>query len=288
MKIAVIVPTIREEAIKEFKKEWQDLFNHHSVDLYVVWDGDNPYVEKNDDEFIYFNQLPNDVKTLIRTHTSAVRNFGFYAAYNDGADIFITLDDDVSPIGDPIQDHINALNMKVPLSWLSTTLAGKYMRGFPYNIRAEAPVMLSHGIWLGVPDLDAPTQLLEPDMQPKFYQGTIPRGVLFPMCGMNVAFKREIAPMMYWCNSVDIKGAERFDDIWAGIEIKKEMDKIGLAAVSGYAIVHHNRLSNVYASLQKEAVGIGLNEKYWKGEHDDFYKNFINNRELWRQILMAL
>lgn len=46
---------------------------------------------------------------------------------------------------------------------------------------------------------------------------TIPKEVLFPMCGMNLAFNRElIGPAMYFGLMGDGQPIGRYDDMWAG------------------------------------------------------------------------
>lgn len=46
---------------------------------------------------------------------------------------------------------------------------------------------------------------------------TIPKGTLFPMCGMNLAFDRElIGPAMYFGLMGDGQPIGRYDDMWAG------------------------------------------------------------------------
>lgn len=46
---------------------------------------------------------------------------------------------------------------------------------------------------------------------------TIPRGTLFPMCGMNLGFNRElIGPAMYFGLMGDGQPIGRYDDMWAG------------------------------------------------------------------------
>jgi hypothetical protein len=50
---------------------------------------------------------------------------------------------------------------------------------------------------------------------------TIPKGTLFPMCGMNLAFNRElIGPAMYFGLMGDGQPIGRYDDMWAGWCIK--------------------------------------------------------------------
>lgn len=50
---------------------------------------------------------------------------------------------------------------------------------------------------------------------------TIPKGTLFPMCGMNLAFDRElIGPGMYFGLMGDGQPIGRYDDMWAGWCVK--------------------------------------------------------------------
>lgn len=283
--IAVVVPTMvgREELYETFFKAWEELFIEHNVEWITVLDGDEPKVIH--DGKVYLDVVPEHLRS---NHSAGVRNYGFayIAQHLPDVDYIITLDDDETPIGDPIQDHIDALNMRVPISWMSTTIVSKgrdYMRGFPYGVRTEAPVMLSHGVWEGVYDYDAPTQL-HAEGKVEFYRGPIPKGALFPMCGMNLGFRREALPYMYFAPVGDYKGAERFDDIIGGLEIKKDFDALGWAVVTGYAKTNHNRASNVFTSLVREAVGIGKLEQYWKGEYDDWYREFLLKRNAWKKL----
>jgi hypothetical protein len=101
---------------------------------------------------------------------------------------------------------------------------------------------------------------------------------------MNIAFKREALPYIYFAPVGQYKGAERFDDIWMGLEVIKDFAKLNWAIVTGYAKVNHLRASNVFTSLEKEAVGIRKNEEYWKGEYDDWYLDFIEKRKKFYEL----
>ena len=47
------------------------------------------------------------------------------------------------------------------------------------------------------------------------------QGTLFPMCGMNLAFNRElIGPAMYFGLMGDLQPLGRYDDMWAGWCVK--------------------------------------------------------------------
>ncbi len=298
-KIAIVIPTIRPEQFKNFLNTWENLFKKHFVTLVVVHDGENPYIETKrwiEETETYtglqvradetLEEVMGENSDLISNKCAASRNLGFafISKFLPEIEYIITLDDDEEPVGDPIQDHINALNQRVPISWFPTTIINKstdYMRGFPYGVREEAEVIISHGVWSNNPDYDAPSQLHSGNKEVPFYKGVIPKGVFFPFCGMNVAFKRKALPLIYYAPVGQYKGAERFDDIWAGLEIKKEVDSLGYAIVTGYATCNHTRASNVFNNLEHEAVGIRKNEEYWKGETDEWYEDFINKRKRW-------
>lgn len=279
--IACVIPTIRD--MRPFMKAWQPLFEKHDVELLIVYDGEVPKVRNET-----INTLMGDYKDVITNFNGGVRNLGFayVAKYLPDVEYIITLDDDEVPIGDPIQDHLDALNRRVPVSWMST--ASEYMRGFPYGIRSEAEVVLSHGVWEGVADWDAPTQLVQGSHRPiEFPKMPIPKGIYFPMCIMNVGFKRCMLPFVFqapWA-----LGVERFDDIFAGIISKRAIDDNGWAAVTGYARVRHERASNVYKNLQHEALGIQLNETFWSGdEFHPYFKIYKEKLKRWQKYLTSL
>lgn len=272
--IAVVVPTVREEKLQEFLLAWDSLFKKHNVMLYVVKDGKKPTVNGES-----IKSVMGKYSKLIYNFNDGVRNLGFAKAYKDGADIIISLDDDVLPCGDTIQDHIDILNTRQPISWVNT-VDDIYMRGFPYSVRNEAEVVFSHGLWNGVYDFDASTQLVLGAQQPRHRKMPIPKGVLFPVCVMNVAFKAKVLPFYY--QAPMFGDINRFADIWSGIEMKRAIDNNNWCAVSGYAIVQHNRASNPFVNLVKEARGIGMNEEYGK---DEYFKLYQKNIKLWQQFL---
>ncbi len=263
-KIAVVVPTVRPEQFALFEKAWAELFEKHQVALVKVVDGDTPYVSAKVHGSCHDIKLVKNVMgryaDAIYNKNDGIRNLGFayVARFLPEHDIVITLDDDVRPVGDTIQDHLDALDRKYPLDWMNTA-AETYMRGFPYGIREQAECVISHGVWNGVADFDASTQLVKGIHPVTFYRGPIPRGIKFPMCIMNVAFKRSFIPHMYQFPMFgDIN---RFADIWGGLTAKEKADEMNLAVVSGFATVYHDRASNPYVNLVKEARGVGMHER---------------------------
>jgi len=47
-----------------------------------------------------------------------------------------------------------------------------FVRGYPFSLRGGVPATISHGLWLNIPDYDAPTQLVKPlERNIRFNQG---------------------------------------------------------------------------------------------------------------------
>ena len=93
--------------------------------------------------------------------------------------------------------------------------SGTIPRGVPYFARARRQrCVLSHGLWTNVIDYDAVTQLTQV-RQPSdvgFPEQTIARGSYFPMCGMNLAWRPELTPAMYFLLMGKDWGVDRFGD----------------------------------------------------------------------------
>lgn len=186
-KIVCVVPSIRESMMAAFRKAWAPLFEKHGVTLITVWDGDDSTaVWQIGSKTTQIRWDFSDHKDLLFRKTDAIRNMGFIEAAKLDADYILTLDDDVHPPAgsDPIQEHLDVLQRRVPISWMNTAqeeyvswkmVDGEpgypdrhratfdqgpiYLRGFPYGIRDESPVKVSHGVWVNVPDFDGRTQL---------------------------------------------------------------------------------------------------------------------------------
>ncbi len=288
--IAITVPTVagREETFAGFMEAWAPLFEKHNVELVIVYDGEQPFVRHNGVDW--------SAKTIMGKYSEALSNFNggirnlglAYIAKYLPAEIVMTLDDDTRPVGDTLQDHLNALDKRVPTSWLSTAV-DEYMRGFPYGIRDEAEVVLSHGVWDNVADWDAPTQLvLGSKRHVDFYRGPIPKGIYYPMCAMNIAFKRKMLPHMFQAPQVMELNIGRADDIMCGVLSKREIDREGWAVVSGYSRVFHARASNVFKNLRLEAATIELFEDVWLGNEDHpYYKIYRKKLNLWHEFMKS-
>lgn len=295
-RLACVVPTIRPDSFSDFQDAWREWFERYDVTLVAVEDGKEPTIKSMGaiNRRFSLKEVMGKDSDLIYNLNDGVRNLGFafVAKMLPDVDVILTFDDDVRPRGDTIGDHLRALDSFVPTSWLSTTMGGDYMRGFPYGIRSESEVVLSHGVWHGVPDLDASTQLVRGVFQPDFYRGPIPAGVFYPMCIMNVAFKRKLLPYFYQAPMGPRAGLDRFADIWSGLHSKMVIDQNDWAVVSGYAAVNHQRASNPFNNLVKEARGVGINEWYWRelgdSPTDPYFVLYDSLRGRWEKFINSL
>lgn len=278
--VAVIVPTVRytrEKQLETFLAGWSNQFALYNVKLYIVTDSDEPVVNGRTTREVMGEMYAD----LIYPKNDGVRNLGFAQAYLDGADMFISLDDDVLPCEDTIGDHLRALESRVPITYMNS-VDDVYMRGFPYHIRNEAEVVFSHGLWHGVYDFDASTQLVLGTPQPRHRKMPVPYRIKMPVCVMNVAFKRKV--LSHYYQAPMFGTINRFADIWSGWEVKEFIDDHHWAMVNGYATVHHRRASDPFVNLMKEAHGLQMNEHYGTGTYFDEYRRL---RERWQEFLTS-
>lgn len=298
-KIACVVPTCRPERINEFRRSWDDLFKRHNIRLIVVYDGEHPVVAninpayKDPVAIVPVSALvPDELRDCFCRFTDSVRNYGFvYAAKSLEFDYVLTLDDDVAPppAKDPIAEHLSVMHKKCSTSWLNTAQGVTpddipYVRGFPYSVRKEATVHLSHGVWIGVPDFDARTQLAYGDSIPKFlnfYRGPVPDLVNMPICGMNVMCSREALPLLYYAPMGDDSGFRnfhRFGDIFMGVNVLREFGDRNWAVWTGTSVVEHTRASDAHKNLVQEAAGLEAHDR-WAVVGDAAHDYFLAYRE---------
>jgi len=273
-KTVVVVPTIRESCIRDFLHAWE----HELANAHVIVLEDNP--EKTFDlgaragiDHLCWTDIDEelgDQAWIIPRRTDCVRSFGYYRAWRERPDMIVTLDDDCFPVARGgegfLERHWRRLEEGGTHEAWQESGVGVRTRGYPYfHSRRRWRCALNHGMWQRVPDYDAPTQLLEQRAPHafRFDNQTIAPGRYFPMCGMNLAFRPEIVPALYFLLMGRDFEFDRFGDIWAGVFAKKICDHMGWAVNSGDPAVDHRRASNVWANLRKEAPGLELNETLW-------------------------
>jgi len=313
-KISVVVPTIRPTCLERFLQEWNSLFRKHQIDLFIIWDGEKQIVENKiynatgvrmTNIFDVEDILPEKKnRDLICNFSTSCKNLGLaaVAVTAPDTDIVIVLDDDCYPSRtekyyDAIAQHAEILDARGPLRWTQSAIP--LMRGFPYIVRREVPVMFSHGLWEHNADHDAVSSIMLADAEKKltlaFSPGSISQGIYMPICGMNIAFNIDALPYVYFAPVADVPGCERFDDIWMGIWLMRAFWKKGWLVHNGAAIIHHDRASNVWKNLRQEAVGLEINETYWREDFklphhlsylQEWFDSYDSKRDRW-EVLIA-
>jgi hypothetical protein len=272
VKRVVVVPTTRASSLVEFLDAWREELAEATI--LVVEDSPEQTFTAADENVRHFAWCHIDADLgesswIIPRNTGCIRSFGCWVASQMDADMIVALDDDVRP--DPahpefLNAHWARLQSASDPAWTST-LTRSGPRGQPYFITDRQPqVVLNHGLWSGVPDFDAPTELVSGRVaiSAEWVDQTIARGRYFPMCSMNIAWRPEFTPAMYFLLMGPDYRFDRFGDIWAGILAKRVADHLGLAVNSGSPAVLHQRASNVFTNLEKESRGLATNEMFWR------------------------
>jgi hypothetical protein len=239
MKVAAVVPTCRGWSIPD-----QSI----PVDWIIVHDRERREIEENDHNAQHIVAPDPDI---YGERTSAIRQAGLDAAYDAGYDYVLTLDDDCLVPPTWAQAHVSALRGLVPRC--HSTVPGQVIRGIPTG--DSIPVGISHGLWSGVLDYPAWYQLAaNPGPVEIADNGWRKIGTPFPMCGMNVGFRREVLPAVFFQHTF-----RRHDDIFAGWVAQRILDLHGFGFVSGGAVVRHERASNAERNLELERPGDEVN-----------------------------
>ena len=278
----------------DFLEDWHEL---REVPIIVMQDSDDdPRIPDGFDvEVLRHDDVKRELGSwawIIPQRTSACRSFGYYKAWQRKPEFVLTLDNDCYPERADywVTGHVDNLARKTTLDWVSGS-AIDFTRGFPYRIRNQASVVLSHGTWSNVPDLDAATSLHHPDLRLKPDQSrtTIPRWNFFPVCGMNLAWRNILTPAMYFGLFGPEYGFDQYDDIWGGVLAKKVIDHFGYAAVTGAPSVNHRKQSDVYANLRKQAPGLEMNENFWLAVRDiQLHPELVTVKDAYRELIERL
>jgi hypothetical protein len=272
MKATVVVPTARQASLTEFLEAWEAELADATI--IVVEDNPEPTFSLAGDNVRHVawcdaERSLGDAAWVIPRGTGCVRSFGCWLAWQERPDMIVALDDDTRP--DPaypgfLETHWARLQVTADPAWVSTLDAAS-PRGLPYYcMERTGAAVLNHGLWTGVPDFDAATQLVASriEISGEWSDQTIPRGRYFPMCSMNLAWRPEFTVAMYFMLMGPDYAYDRFGDIWGGVIAKRIADHLGFAVNSGSPGILHERASNVFTNLAKESRGLGVNETLWR------------------------
>ncbi|KAK4362615.1 hypothetical protein RND71_017856 [Anisodus tanguticus] len=266
--VDIVIPTIRSLDFLENRRPFFEPYH-----LIIIQDGDPTKVIKVPEGFDYDHYNRNDINRIfgpkancISFKDGACRCFGFLVAKDpSGRDM------------DTVAQHLENLT-KPSTPYFFNTLYDPYREGadfvpgYPFSFREGVPTAVSHGLWLNIPDYDAPTQVVTPLERNKRYVDsvmTIPKGTLYPMCAMNLAFNRElVGPAMYFVIMGDGQPIGRYDDMWAGWCSKVVCDHLGYGVKTGMPYLWHSKASNPFVNLRKEFKGL-----IWQEEMIPFFQS---------------
>jgi reversibly glycosylated polypeptide/UDP-arabinopyranose mutase len=291
---ALVVPSIREDSFERFVREWRPTGMLDRVDLILVEDNARktftPSMTDVAQHFCWEDIDEHEWSWIIPRRSDTIRSFGYWWAWSQGYGFLQTLDDDCYPAKGYEELDLLHRSMLTRTKWFST-LNSVRPRGVPYRNLGSRPVHVNHGIWEGVLDYDAPQQLVDPTPETYTHDNRIvPHGAFMPFCGMNAMWRREAIPLSYHLLMGQMAAVktnfgrpdgfqkpsaspqpaiqrlpfDRFGDIWCGIIKKRICDHLGWVVSSGTPYIHHDRASDPFKNLRKEANGIEINEWLWE------------------------
>jgi len=278
VRTAAVIATNRENCLKEFFRAWAPPPWDETI---VIEDGPN---RSMDVSVVGQSRVHHyawaDIEgtpevadpTAFSRRDAAIKMYGFWVAMRLGVDVIIALDDDCLPAGPPehfVSEHLSALAPR--LRWVPS-IDERPTRGLPYFDRGAIPGAVANmGLWCGVADYDAVQTLalrraarsLDSYDPPAGNRLMHPQNY-WPWCAMNIAFKREITPLMYLPKMGDGSPYSRFDDIWCGVILQRCCRHLALSLAVGEPHIRHVRASDPMINLEREAPGIRANEDFWK------------------------
>lgn len=298
-KVLLVVPSIRQASFARFVNEWRPTGLFDRVDLCLM--EDNPVKTfPTPDECMYhfsWEDIGNmDWAWIVPRRSDTVRSYAYWMAQRQSYEFLMTLDDDCYPepgYEDLDLQHLALLEGRT--QWFNT-LNSVRPRGTPYYNLGSRPIHVNHGLWTNVLDYDAPQQLVNPIPEVFTHDNRIvPHGSYHSLCGMNVMWRREAFVLSYHLlmghmvdrsrrKRPDVPSGpvlkklpfDRFGDIWCGIVQKKILDRLNWSISSGTPYIHHDRASNPFTNLRKEANGLEVNEWFWN-RIDDVDLSTVNS-----------
>jgi hypothetical protein len=296
MKKIIVTTTINKpsEATIKFsqKKDWQ---------LIVVGDKKTPHDLYKDINCIYIHPDQQEreykkISDILGWNTIQRRNIGFIKAYEMGASIVATVDDDNIPYDTWGEEVFVNKEIEVDI-WESkngvfdplsvTNNSNLWHRGYPiellptknsveYKGKQKRKILVQANLWDGDPDIDAMCRLtVKPCVK---FDNIFPyaSNEISPFNSQNTFISREILPYYMMLPFVG-----RMDDIWASYMIQKKFPN---SVVYNKATVYQERnKQDLIKNLENEIIGYRNNlllieDKYELSENVKLaYKEYVNS-----------
>jgi hypothetical protein len=253
----------------------------------------------NLDEQVRYLQRIGVPEDFIPWNTDNRRNIGYLRAWESGADVLVSIDDDNycrqesdfiaahSVVGDSCR-AADDLTLASGEEWFNicSMLHGSYRdeiyaRGYPYGARrsgrsaqlselsgpvADAIVAANAGLWLDDPDVDAISRLATRPLVDTAVDTNVilDPGTWSPINTQNTALHRPAIPCYYYVRmGFPLRGMkiDRFGDIWSGYFLQACAHAAGEVLRVGAPIAdHHRQTHNLFLDLHQELAGIVLTE----------------------------
>lgn len=305
MKVTIVTTTIHVPTLLKDYVENTTKHNHTGLDYIVIGDKKTPaqvgdycqglsresgyQIEYMDvvQQANYLKKYPELNEHLVFNSIQR-RNIGILKAYEQGAEVVITIDDDnFIADGDFVGDHTKYLGKKSELKSVSTNSGWFnvcsllhdeielpfYHRGYPMQQRwngeekraiwesLEARAVVNAGFWLETPDVDAITHLYKPLNAVRYeFEGNfaLTKGTWSPFNSQNTALHRDTIPAYFLSPYIG-----RYDDIWAAYVIVAIAHYLGDTVTYGHPLVTQKRNPhNYFKDLEKERLGMILTDRF--------------------------
>jgi len=252
--------------------------------LIVVGDKKTPHVEYERLNCIYLSPEEQekkypDLSEAIGWNSIQRRNIGFVEAYNLGAEIVATVDDDNIPydnwgknvvVGQTVEIDFYKTDLGVfdPLS--ATEYTNIWHRGYPielvplrdaitYGGKLKRRVLVQADLWDGDPDIDAMARLsMKPIVKFDKIQGPYGSTSISPFNSQNTFLAREVIPYYSVFPYVG-----RMDDIWGSYILQHYFPN---SVCYNKASVYQDRnVQDLITNLEKEIIGYRYTSELIRG-----------------------
>jgi hypothetical protein len=304
MKTTIVTTTINIPVLLTKYAENAKYFGHSDVEFVVIGDRKSPsgtaaFCKTIEDYYpCHYLDIPAQERYLdrfpklwehLRFDSIQRRNIGMLHAYESGADVVITIDDDNFVMN---QDFVGlhgivggraALPAYVSTSgWFNVCSALRadddvcfYHRGYPQKQRwmeaaqfqskfsCDRRVAVNAGFWLDNPDIDALTRMERQIVVRGFKHGFDTRFCLFPgtwspFNSQNTAIMRDVVPAYFLSPYIG-----RYDDIWASYIVMRIAQHLGDVVAFGEPLVRQERNPHdLWRDLDVERNGMILTDDF--------------------------
>src|SRR5436853_4035016 len=230
-------------------------------------------------------KISKKLSDLIGWNCIQRRNFGLVQAYQDGAEIIATVDDDNIPYSSwgktvKVNEKTTPILYKtkeIVFDPLCTTYPQMWHRGFPIQLLDErqytkipmkkVEVLVQADLWDGSPDIDAVCRItLDPQVKFKEYMAAFATTAYSPFNSQNTFLSRKLFPDYFLFPHIG-----RMDDIWASYYIQSKFPKESII-YSKPTVFQKRNEHDLAKDLEQELIGYKHTLDFLKWLQADFVK----------------